>query len=531
MLSFLKKLSGLIWHPFFLILFALLSLLVANYGRISRGSTLRPALLFFALAGSMLVLGRWILKDWHRAGLTASLSLLLFFSYGHLYGLLEGSSLFGLAVGRHRVLLVVFALIWVGLYILVLRTKASLREWTVGLNILTFILVLVQILQMGLVARGTGSAKASVQSREGSTAGVPIAAEIPASDDHPDIYFIILDTYTRQDAYREVLGFDNAEFIEALQQRGFYIANCSQSNYNATSASLVASLEMAYLDELDPPLSTGYKNLTYLDPYLQDNRVSATLKAAGYTLVTFESGYMPTELVPADVYLAPDAGSLFTGGLSRYESLVMQSSLGILVYDFANHLPKSIQYFLDAPYVAHRERILFELDQVGRLSSINQPKFVFAHILAPHTPFVFTREGRPVDRESPFTLNADPELNDQQRYDQKFVDQTLFINSKVLELIDQILAQPGDPVIILQGDHGLPSSGEWATAILNAIRIPEGHDSLYPAMSPVNTFRLVFNHLFDAGLNLSPDRSCEFIRGDPASCEVFVEPSPECALP
>ena len=313
--------------------------------------------------------------------------------------------------------------------------------------------------------------------------------------------------------------------------RGFYVASCSLSNYNATSASLVTSLEMQYLYELDPPLSTGYKNLTYLDPYLQDNRVSATLKAAGYTLVTFESGYMPTELVPADVYLAPDAGSLFTGGLSRYESLVMQSSLGILVYDFADRLPKSFQYFLDAPYVAHRERILFELDQLGKLEAIGQPKFVFAHILAPHTPFVFTRDGRPVDRDTPFTLNADPELNDKQLYDQRFVEQTIFINTQVLGLVDQILAQPGDPVIILQGDHGLPSSGEWATAILNAIRMPEGHESLYPTMSPVNTFRLVFNQLFDAGMDLSPDRSCRFKRGDPASCEIFVEPSPQCALP
>ena len=114
MRSLFKKLSGLIWHPFFLILFALLFLLAANYGRISRGSTLRPALLFFALTGLILLLGRWWLKDWHRAGLIASLSLLLFFSYGHLYGLLEGVSVSGLVIGRHRVLLVVYALIWVG---------------------------------------------------------------------------------------------------------------------------------------------------------------------------------------------------------------------------------------------------------------------------------------------------------------------------------------------------------------------------------------------------------------------------------
>jgi hypothetical protein len=531
MRSLFKKLSGLIWHPFFLLLYALLSLLVANYGRISRGSTLRPTLLFFVLAGIMLVLGRRLFKDWHRAGLITSLSLLLFFSYGHIYGLLEGTSLLGLDIGRHRVLLTVFVLVWAGLCILIFRSKASVQGWTWSLNLITFILVVLQVSQLGLVARQTGAATGSVYTLDGPSSGTPIAVEMPVSAERPDIYFIILDTYTRQDAYQEVLGYDNTDFIEALRQRGFYIAGCSLSNYTATSASLIASLEMQYLDELNPPLGTGYKNLTFLDPFLQQNRVSATLKATGYTLVTFESGYMPTELVGADVYLAPDAANLLTGGLTRYESLVMQSSLGILVYDFAEHLPASVQYFLDAPYVAHRERILFELDQLGRLEAIGRPKFVFAHILAPHTPFVFTWDGQPVDRDTPFTLNDDPELNDKVLYNQRFIDQTLFINTRMLELIDQILAQEGDPVIILQGDHGLPSSGKWATAMLNAIRLPDGEENLYPTMSPVNTFRLVFNQLFDAGLSVSPDRSCKFKRGAPTSCEVFIEPSLQCALP
>jgi hypothetical protein len=531
MRSTLKLLPRLIWHPFLLTLFALLSLFVANYGRLPLVQILRPLLVFFILAGLLLLLVHWPVKDWSRAGLITSLILLLFFSYGHVYGLLEGTTLLGVDIGRHRVLLPVFAALGIGISIPVVRSRGSFTRLTAGLNLITLLLVILQVYQLGSSTWQAGRLNAQVRSQAVVVQSAPVILGEPVAGDAPDIYFIILDTYTRQDAYQAALGFDNSEFLDALRERGFNIADCSLSNYNATSASLITSLDMLYLDELNPPLGTGYKNLSFLDPFLQNNRVTAALKTAGYTIVTFESGYMPTEILNTDVYLSTAGDHLFTGGLSRYESLLLQSSAGILVYDFSDRLPVSMRYFLDATYVAHRERILFELVQLGDLKDIQQPKFVFAHILAPHTPFVFTSDGQPVVRDTPFTLNDDPELYDRKLYEERFVEQTLFINNRVLALVDEILAQPGDPVIILQGDHGLPSSGVWVTTILNAIRLPGGEAALYSTRSPVNTFPLVFNHLFDAGLTLSMDRSCRFNRGDPASCEIIVDPADHCLQP
>ena len=133
-----------------------------------------------------------------------------------------------------------------------------------------------------------------------------------------------------------------------------------------------------------------------------------------------------------------------------------------------------------------------------------------------------------MERNTPFTLNDDPELGNRALYIERFIDQTIFINRRILEVVDKILAQPGEPVIILQGDHGLPSSRGWKTAILNAIYIPNGTSTLYSTQTPINTFRLVFNQTFDAGLSLSPDNSCLFNRSDPASCEIIPDPVPEC---
>jgi hypothetical protein len=525
-----KKLQGIIWHPFLFGLFVILSLLSANLQRLPASHILRPLLVLLFFTTLLFYLLVWLVKDRHPAGVILSLALFLFFSYGHVYGLLEGTSMLGFDIGRHRVLLPLFLLLFLGGAWSIFKNRPGMIQWTAWLNIITCVLVLFQIIQLTVTGIQSHRLNGMVQGGGEVVTSEAMGLSTGNPIDRPDIYYIILDTYTRQDAFKAVLDYDNSDFIDGLRSRGFYIADCSLSNYNSTSASLTASLEMLYLDQLKPALQKEYRNLIFLDPYLQNNRVIASLEQVGYTTIAFESGYSPTELLTADRYLTRDAGlpGLMTGGLTRYESLLLQSSAGLLVYEFEDRLPPAVHYFLDATYVAHRQRILFELDRLGALQDIPAPKFVFAHLLAPHTPFVFTQEGQPVERNSPFTLNDDPELGDRGLYRQRFIDQTIYINAQVLQLVDRILAQAGDPVIILQGDHGVPSSGAWASAILNAIHLPGGEDSLYPSLTPVNTFRLVFNHLFSTNLPLAMDRSCRFNRSDPASCILIEEPSLFC---
>jgi hypothetical protein len=87
-------------------------------------------------------------------------------------------------------------------------------------------------------------------------------------------------------------------------------------------------------------------------------------------------------------------------------------------------------------------------------------------------------------------------------------------------MVDRILARsPRPPVIILQGDHGPASFSSWddATpgqlvdrmAILNACLIPSDSTgpAWYDSISPVNTFRLIFDRVFGQSLPLLPDRS------------------------
>jgi hypothetical protein len=167
--------------------------------------------------------------------------------------------------------------------------------------------------------------------------------------------------------------------------------------------------------------------------------------------------------------------------------------------------------FFDSAYMQHRNRILFTLDQLGTLPSIPGPKLVFAHILAPHPPFVFTADGRFVPRRTPFTLNGDIEFMEWQPYVDGYIGQATYLNHRLEALLPGILRDsPTPPIIIIQGDHGIPRLliPSEKVSILNAYYLPgDGSHLLYPTISPVNTFRVVLDAYLGGNLALQKDLS------------------------
>lgn len=119
---------------------------------------------------------------------------------------------------------------------------------------------------------------------------------------------------------------------------------------------------------------------------------------------------------------------------------------------------------------------------------------------------------------------------------ESYTAQVIVANKKFTELIDALLLKSKiPPVIILQSDEGpIPKRFRkdkenfiWEDAtpdelrkkfgILNAYYVP-GIDKeiFYPGITPVNSFRIIFNHLFGTDFELLPDeiyaqRRYEFI--------------------
>ncbi|OPZ86842.1 MAG: hypothetical protein BWY76_00759 [bacterium ADurb.Bin429] len=102
----------------------------------------------------------------------------------------------------------------------------------------------------------------------------------------------------------------------------------------------------------------------------------------------------------------------------------------------------------------------------------------------------------------------------------KYRGEVLYLNTLTLQLIDTILGESKrQTAILLQADHGpgyLPDTEAELSQmsiperyqILNASYFPGGKtEGLYPTISPINTFRVLFNTYLRTGLPLRPDRS------------------------
>ena len=161
-------------------------------------------------------------------------------------------------------------------------------------------------------------------------------------------------------------------------------------------------------------------------------------------------------------------------------------------------------------------RTLYEYNKMAEIPGIAEPTFLFAHMLTPHTPYVFDREG---NYQTPDEANRKSETAN-------YVDQLIATNSMLMVLIDELLSSSEvPPIIILQADEGpLPGGYEaWLNTdfskateaqirqkmrIFNAYYLPNvDTDILYPSITPVNSFRTIFNLYFGTDFSMLPDNS------------------------
>jgi hypothetical protein len=96
--------------------------------------------------------------------------------------------------------------------------------------------------------------------------------------------------------------------------------------------------------------------------------------------------------------------------------------------------------------------------------------------------------------------------------------QLQYVNGRIIGIVDKLLQETPRPIIIIQGDHGsrqhldqvsvAKSDVREAFRNLNAYFVPDAmRAQLYPGITPVNTFRVLFDSLYGEKLPLLPDTS------------------------
>jgi hypothetical protein len=487
----MKRSLSLKVYPFLLAIYPILALWNFNIIYVNLASAMRS--LALTLVGTALVwlILRFALRDGAKAGLLTTLGMLLFFSYGHLYLYLNEHVE---ALGRHRYLLAIFAVVFLlagYLTVWKLKNPAGLERF---LTITGVVLVSYSILQLGWYQFKVY--QASIEANQ-NTGGAITSPQPSPEMELPDIYLIILDAHTSSHVLQEYYDYDNRDFIESLTEMGFFVADCSQSNYPGTKYSVSSMMNMTYIQEL-------FEKSDVLPP-LNASVVAETLRNNGYTVVAFETRAKAHFDLKEDVLLARNPLVLenmdLFSGINEFESMLIETSLLRLLNDIKYLLPNFITGDVkDSEMYEHYLQTFFILDELKKLPEMEGPIFVFAHILVPHDPFIFT----PTGGYEPIIFTEDPIKG--------YRNNVAFIDHRMPEILRTIIeTSEVPPVIIVQGDHGpkgLQVKKEQRMSILNAYYVnEEAKVSLYNSITPVNSFRVIFNHYFGTDFELIDDIS------------------------
>ncbi len=497
------------FHIIFISMFPILAFCAHNLIQIHFIAALRIVLIVFTAV--VLLSGFfWIfIRDIHKVAFIVSFLMLLFFSYGHVYAIIKDVSVFGFIIGRHRFLATIYFLLFI-LGLGWIRKLRDLSKLTRSVNLFGFVLFLIPFLQIVYVELRFRMPDSLIDT------SIDTQAVSDTTSGYRDIYYIILDAYTRDDTMLSFYQYDNSSFLDALTERGFYIARCSQSNYSYTDVSMASSLNLDYIQEIDPS-----KSAIGLGRLSRESLARKFLQNAGYSVVSINNGYRQTQWFDADIYFSyrNDPAGYMSRGLTEFESMFLKTTAGLVLMDIDHVLSWRFNKIArDDPMRDRYLLIKYTLDKLTTIPSLPGPKFVYLHILLPHEPYIFARNG--------------DFIPDPQAYIPGYRDHVILINDRMIQFIDKILSvSDHEPIIIIQGDHGGPETKDLSSSvhILNAYYLPDTtNDKLYETISPVNTFRLIFNTYFGTDYEYLPDISYRTIEQNLFDFEVVHNTRTDC---
>jgi hypothetical protein len=441
-----------------------------------------------------------ILKNWTRSGVVASLFLILFFSYGHIKS--------AAGISPQLILFAWTVLFLAGLFYLT-RARIDLFGLTKFLNIVSLILVAFSLANVVYFEVSTNRISRYFMNYEKSD--IALEAKLAHLENPPDIYYLIFDRYSNPKTLQETYGFEITDFTNFLEGKGFYLASNSRSNYPRTFLSLGSSLNMEYLNYLPGKFGEESNDETAAYYLLQDYKVQKLLKSQGYRYVHIGSWWEPTRKNEnADKNYLYNPFKSKGLDLDEFSTKLIQTTL------LSEFLARTSQEGLSEPLYGrsnHREGILFQfkaLDSV--VENTKGPKFVFAHFLTPHFPYVLDQECNPIDEKVAKSRSSK----------ENYKNQLVCTNKKIMNVVKKIMiASDKRAIIILQSDEGPdPISGrlekEWQksdvdslkekTSILNAYYLPgKSKELLSSSITPVNTFRVIFDLYFGADFEILND--------------------------
>ncbi len=485
------KRSALI-HPF---LFTVISIIYSYWvasSTISFEYIFRPLFFFLLLLILIAYPIHKVTMNWDWTGFSLSAFVLSFYYKKDVFLIVASSTVF-------------LVFLWV-LLTKIRKKRVKAEEISVLLNFLSGVLIIIGgVKTISLFSKIPFSYYQEAISHKNRTVAVtPISRQV-----NPDIYYIVLDGYARADVLKELYGFDNSYFIDALKEKGFIIPSDNHSNYPKTALSVPSTLNMDYIQNFSPGLEESYF-WWLMSPFIQYSETRMMLEKMGYETVSVSSDWTITNNKTADIYYRPRIQ------LSEFESYLLHNTpltLSQPLLDKEMYIPLSVQ--------AHREMVLFNIQSLSEISQLSGPQFVFSHIISPHPPFIFDKDGNFINSDEPFSLadaegfhNEKSEKERNLLYREGYIGQVEYLNTRITKVVDDILQNSATPpIIIIQADHGSGLLTDFNSSEKTCLHerfspfaayyLPNIDKNAIPSdITPVNLFRIIFNEYFETNLPL-----------------------------
>ncbi len=309
--------------------------------------------------------------------------------------------------------------------------------------------------------------------------------------EYPDIYFIILDEYARFDTLREAFGYDNNAFHDFLTESGFFVAHKSKTTHAETARVLASLMSLGYV-AADLPISELYRKTN-------QSALFAMLHGRGYGIVYLDGWARPQHTLNHQQYRHAYINKLENANTRAQDDFrylaMMKTFLGPMLAILSSGQPSHyftanryyFQYLADFPFYANRS---------------NQPHLVFAHLMCPHLPFVFDRNGNFSENPTNHWEYADLRHDVLKRL---YLEQLIYVTQEMQRIIAEILERSATPpVIVLCSDHGPRKASAGITnpkqyqRVLNAVYFPDGdYSDLDSGISPVESLQVIMRKYFE----------------------------------
>lgn len=486
----MKKLIAFPWYILFLPIFFILHAYNNYFGLIPLPFVAKYLFYYLVLAVAMYFTGWWILKNRIRSGVFTISFLIIFFFFGSAYDFMQRYQFPSILVS-YKFLLGLIVVFMILLVVILKRKTPPLKAHQFFLLLFSVLMVMELCTSLYYIFSG--------KKNDPAIKNAPLTLQLKPGLAQPDIFFIVFDEYASSKALRKYFHFDNSALDSTLENDGFYISHDSKSNYNSTVMSIASTLNMQYFNR--PLENTDNDARSLLEGSLSISRsyVPELLERQGYRVINYglfdvgshkASGPRP--------FLDYEARAL---SLETLWGRIQRDILWNLIVRMPGYSEKKLG---DKEYIARNQSNFRKFLEEMNMQS-TKPRFVLSHLLLPRRPAYVDRNGKP-------RITSMEDFRDE-NHDSLYLEQVLYANKLISAIGEAAIKGRQRPlVLIIEGDHGNRYAA-WGINIrekhfmnLNTYYFSDrDYSMLYDSISPVNSFRVVLNKYFDAGLPLLKD--------------------------